>query len=453
MEKFFKLKQNNTTVGTEIIAGITTFFTMAYILIINPIILGATGMPQGGVFLATIFAAVIGTLVMGLFANVPYALAPGMGLNVFFATTVVALNGFSWQEALGMVFICGVINILITFTKIRKSIIKSIPENLQHAIGGGIGLFIAYVGCQSIGLINFDQGVPALSTFNSPQMLLALAGILIMIILVILNIKGAILIGIVLTTILGIFANIVDITAINFSDYGTMFTDFGSIFGKAVSSEGLGGLFQDSSRIGFVFMTIFAFSLTDTFDTIGTFIGTGRKSGIFSAEDELELDNGKGFSSKMDKALFADSVATSIGAILGTSNTTTYVESSAGIGAGGRTGLTAVVVAFCFLISIILGPFFAIIPNAATAPALIIVGVMMTSSFKEIKWDELEEAIPCFFTALFMAIAYSISTGIALGFITYVVVKIAKKKWKEIHPILFVATILFVINFIVTSLV
>ncbi|HIT90854.1 MAG TPA: NCS2 family permease, partial [Candidatus Merdenecus merdavium] len=244
---------------------------------------------------------------------------------------------------------------------------------------------------------------------------------------------------------------VVDLSNISFTSFGTMFTEFKSVVGVAAGPKGIGSLFSDPSSITFVLVSIFSFSLTDTFDTIGTFIGTGRKTGIFTTEDETALETGKGFSSKMDKALFADSIATSIGALLGTSNTTTYVESSAGIGAGGRTGLTSVTVAICFLLSIIAAPLITIVPSAATTPALIIVGVMMTSSFADIKWGDLEEAIPCFFTAIITVLAYSISTGIAFGFITYCLVKIFKGKAKELHPILIVSTLLFLINFFFSS--
>ncbi|MFV0381679.1 MAG: NCS2 family permease [Breznakia sp.] len=454
MKKFFKLKEHNTNVSTEILAGVTTFFTMAYILIVNPQILGEAGMPTGGVFIATIIASVIGTLVMGLFANVPYALAPGMGLNAFFTYTVVLGAGFSWQEALGMVFICGIINIIITFTNIRKSIITSIPESLQHAIGGGIGLFIAYIGCINVGFISFGA-VPALSAFSDPSMILAIIGILLTTGLVVCNIKGGMLLGILLTTIIGIPMGVVDLGSITFDSYGQMFSDFGSIFAQGIGSNGLLKLFNDMGDVDkllFILVTIFSFSLSDTFDTIGTFIGTGRRSGIFSKEDEIALETGKGFSSKMDKALFADSIATSIGAILGTSNTTTYVESSAGIAAGGRTGLTSLTVAICFLISILIWPIISIVPTAATSPALIVVGVMMTSSFADIKWNDLEEAVPCFFAVLFMTVAYSISTGIAMGFIMYFFVKLIRMKFNEISPILLVSVLLFIINFILSAI-
>lgn len=454
MEKFFKLKEHGTSVSTEVVAGITTFFAMAYIIFVNPGMLSQTGMPAGAVFLATIIASVAGTLVMGLFANVPYAQAPGMGLNAFFTYTVCFGLGFTWQEALMMVFICGIINVIITVTKIRKLIIKAIPESLQHAIGGGIGIFVAYIGLLNIGMVNFESGVPALSNFDNKGLILALVGIVITFILLILKVKGAIIIGIAATTVLGIPLKVVDLSTLGATaGLADSFKDLGTTFGAAFGSEGLGSLFSDASRIPLVIMTIFAFSLSDTFDTIGTFIGTGRKSGIFDEADEKALEEGTGFKSKMDKALFADSIATSIGAIVGTSNTTTYVESAAGIGAGGRTGLTSVVTAVLFLLSIFLAPIVGIVPTQATAPALIAVGIMMISSFKEIKWDELEEAIPAFFAAIFMALCYSISYGIAGGFIFYVIVKIVKGKAKDINPVLWVATALFIANFVILAII
>ena len=377
MEKFFKLKENNTTVSTEIIAGITTFFAMAYIIAVNPNTLSQSGMEWGAVFLATIIASVIGTLIMGLVANVPYAQAPGMGLNAFFVYTVCFALKFTWQQALSMVFICGLINIFITVTKIRKTIIKAIPQSLQNAIGGGIGVFIAYLGFLNVGMINFDSGVPALSNMNQPVLWVFLIGLVLAVVLTILKVKGGILIAIIITTLIGIpFGVTSTADTVSFSEaLGVLPSTFGVIF----TSEGLPSLFADASKIPLVIITIFAFSMSDTFDTIGTFIGTGRKSGIFSAEDEAALENSSGFSSKMDKALFADATATSIGAIFGTSNTTTFVESAAGIGVGGRTGLTSVVVAICFALSAFLSSFVSAIPSAVTAPALVIVGCMMVS--------------------------------------------------------------------------
>jgi AGZA family xanthine/uracil permease-like MFS transporter len=472
MEKFFKLKENGTKVSTEIIAGLTTFFAMAYILFVNPDMLSQTGMPHGAVFLATIFASVAGTLVMGLFANVPYAQAPGMGLNAFFTYTVCFGLGFSWQQALAMVFLCGVVNIIITVTKIRKSIIKAIPESLQHAIGGGIGIFIAYIGIKNAGLLSFtaDPGtyvildsqtmvtggsiVPSLALFDNLPIILAVISIILMVVLVVKKVPGAIFVSIIASTIIGILMGVVDVGQVGVaSNIGKSFSELGTTFGAAFGSEGLLSLFSDASKIPLALMTIFAFSLSDTFDTIGTFIGTGRRAGIFSAEDQRLLETSSGFKSKMDRALFADSVATSIGAVFGTSNTTTYVESAAGIGAGGRTGLTSVVTAIMFIVSIFLAPVIGIVPSQATAPALILVGVMMLSSFAEIKWRDLESAIPAFFAGIFMALCYSISYGIATGFIFHCIVKCLRGEAKQIHPILWVSTGLFILNFILLSIV
>lgn len=478
MENFFKLKENKTTVSTEVVAGVTTFFAMSYILFVNPSILSATGMPFQAVFLATIIASVIGTLIMGLFANVPYAQAPGMGLNAFFTFTVVFGLGYTWQQALSMVFICGLINILITVTKIRKLIIKAIPESMQHAIGGGIGIFVGYVGLKNANLLNFTADsaaitsstvegdaatsvvvnggiVPSLANFNNPAILLSLIGLFLMTILVVMNIKGAILIGIVATTVIGILMGVVDVSTIDWqaNSLSSSFSDLKTTFGVVFTSEGLPSLFNDSAKIPQVIMTILAFSLSDTFDTIGTFIGTGRRTGIFSEKDEAALESSKGFNTKMDKALFADAVATSIGAVVGTSNTTTYVESAAGIGAGGRTGLTSVVVAALFALSSLFSPLISIVPAQATAPALILVGVMMLSSFKDIDWLSLEEAVPAFFASIFMGLCYSISYGIAAGFIFYTIIKVVKGKVSEVSPVLWVVDILFILNFVILAMI
>jgi AGZA family xanthine/uracil permease-like MFS transporter len=450
MEKFFKLKANKTNISTEVIAGLTTFFAMAYVIAVNPDILADAGMEWGAVFLATIIASVIGTLVMGLFANVPYAQAPGMGINAFFVYTICAGFGFTWQQALSMVFLCGLINILITVSKLRRHIIKAIPKPLQHAISGGIGLFIAYIGLLNVGFIKFGA-VPEMAPLNSPSLWLFLIGLFLIVILLTLRVKGAILIGIVATTLIGIPMGITKSSnPIGFIDAcRSLPTTFGVIFTKA----GLGSLFSGGGRTVLVsVITIFSFSITDTFDTIGTFIGTGRRSGIFSEKDELAMESSAGFKTKMDKALFADAIATSVGALFGTSNTTTYVESAAGISVGGRTGLTSVVVAACFIVSAFFASLVSAIPSAATAPALIIVGVMMASSFIDVKWANLDEAIPAFFAGVFMSFAYSITYGIAAGFIFYCVVKVCKKQTKDIHPILWGSTGLFILNFVLQAL-
>lgn len=472
MNKFFKLEENGTTMGREIMAGITTFFAMSYILFVNPDVLGSTGMPVQAVFLATILASIVGSVAIGLIANVPYALAPGMGINAFFAYTVVLSLGYTWQEALAMVFICGIVNIIITFTSIRKAIVLGIPESLQHAIGGGIGIFIAYIGIKNAGILEFiaspgtytdNHGtitadstiVPGLVKFDDPGVLVALVGILVTMFFVLRKWKAGILLSIAVTTVLALLTGVtkVDMSTL-FADnnLGTAIKEMGTTFGLAFGPKGFGSLFSDSSRIIEVLMTILAFSLTSIFDPIGTFIGTGRSTGIFTDQDFVDMANSKGFSSKMDKALFADMIATPIGAIFGTSNTTVYVESANGIGAGGRTGLTSIVVAVMFAISSLFLPLLAIVPTQATAPILIIVGMMMLSSFKEINWSELSEAIPAFFASVFMGLGYSISYGILAGFITYIFSKLFTGKIKEVKPIIWVVAIAFALNFAVLAI-
>ncbi len=450
LDRLFGYTKAGSSLRTEIMAGLTTFFAMAYILFVNPNILSESGMEWGAVFLATVIASVIGTLIMGLVANVPYAQAPGMGLNAFFTYTVCFGLGFTWQQALSMVFICGIINILITVTKIRKYIIKAIPVSLQHAIGGGIGLFVAYIGILNVGFINFGSGVPGMATLNTPVLWVFLIGLALVIILHLLKIKGAMLLSIIITAIIGIPFGVTTIgDQVSFAEACKALP---STLGVIFTEAGLPSLFADLSKLPLVLITIFSFSITDTFDTIGTFIGTGRRTGIFSDSDEENMDKGAGFKTRLDKALFADATATSIGAIFGTSNTTTFVESAAGIGAGGRTGLTSVVTALCFIASAFLASLVSAVPSAATAPALVMVGIMMVSSFKSIDWENLDEAAPAFFAGIFMALAYSISYGIAAGFIVYCIVKICRGKAKEVHPILWGCTALFILNFVLLAL-
>ncbi len=457
MNKFFKLQENGTTVRREMAAGLTTFFTMAYIIFVNPDILSKTGMDKGAVMTATIVAAVVATLIMGLVANVPYALAPGMGMNAFFTFTVCFAMKIPWWQALGIVFICGIINILITVTKIRKAIILAIPESLQYAISGGIGLFIAYIGFMDSHLLNFtpdskpdatgafSKVVPSLVNFTDKASVLALIGVVIIVVLMLLKVKGSILIGILATTIIGIPMGVtnLDIASTNFLPPDPTPT---------LGHFDVFGLFSDPSQLFKIIMLIIAFSLADTFDTIGTFLGTGRKTGIFDTKDEEALHKGKGFSSKLDKALFADATATSIGAVFGTSNTTTYVESAAGIEAGGRTGLTSVTTAVLFIACLFLYPLVSIVPSAATSPALIVVGILMMESLAKVKWDTFEDAASAFFTAVVMPFAYSIASGVAAGFIFYVIAKIFKGKAKEVHPIMYIVTALFVLKYVVDAL-
>lgn len=473
MEKLFKFKQYGTNLSTEIIAGLTTFFTMAYIMIVNPNILSNTGMNKNGVFVATIICTVIGTLVMAFVANVPYALAPGMGLNAFFTYTVCLVMGFTWQAALALVLVCGLVNTIITVTSFRKEIIKAIPKTLQCAIAGGIGMFIAYIGIKDAGLLHFSldpktyvvfssgsanadaSAVPALVNFSGHAVQVAIIGLFIMIVLMVLRVKGSILIGIIATTIIGIPFGVTTLPDLhNFwgsftsSVSGIQYTFFKLDFASLVFKAGVFSwgklLLAITAGIGFC--------LTDIFDTIGTFLGTGRKTGIFDEKDmELFNNGGRSFKSRMDRALFADLIATTTGAFFGTSNTTTYVESSAGIAAGGRTGFTSVITAACFAVCILLAPIVGMVPSAATAPALIVVGVLMMSSFSEINWSDFEEACPAFLAAVFMPFAYSITTGIGIGFITYTVVKVFKGKYKEVHPIVYGVCALFIVNYVLLA--
>ena len=458
MDKFFQLKENGTNARTEILAGVTTFVTMAYIMFVNPLILSTTGMDQGAVFVATVLAAAIATFIMAFVANVPYAQAPGMGLNAFFTYTVCLGMKIPWEQALAIVFICGIINIIITVTKVRKMIIYAIPQSLQYAISGGIGLFIAYIGFIDGGLLsftpqgeadaigNFGKVVPALVTFTRPESVLTLIGVVIIAVLMLLRVKGAILIGVLAATIIGIPMGVTQTSGLATASFVP--PSLAPTFLKL----DIAGLFSDPSQIMKILTLILAFSLSDTFDTIGTFLGTGRKTGIFDAKDEEDLKKGHGFSSRLDKALFADATATSIGALLGTSNTTTYVESAAGIAAGGKTGLTSATVGVLFVLSLFLSPIALMVPGSATAPALIIVGILMMESFAKIKWDQFDEALSAFFTAVVMPFAYSIATGVAVGFIFYVVTKIFRGKAKEVHPIMYIVTGLFLIKYLVDAL-
>lgn len=461
MEKLFRLKEHGTDVRTELIAGLTTFVTMAYVIFVNPTILEITGMDRGAVFVATILAAVIGTLVMGLFANVPYAQAPGMGLNAFFTYVVCGALGFSWRQALAIVFICGIVNIIITSTQIRKMLINAIPESLQYAISGGIGLFIAYIGIKQAHFLNFTSEsynitatlpggnviakdvVPEIVNFTDPVSQLALIGLIITVVLMLKNVKGSILIGIITTTILGLFiGNVTKMPSMSPADF------IPPSIAPTFFQLDIAGLFEDPTKIFLVLSTVLAFSLSDTFDTIGTFLGTGKKAGIFDDKAEEDVHKSKGIKTKMDKALFADAIATSVGAVLGTSNTTTYVESTAGISAGGRTGLTSVFTALFFLLALFLAPVAGMVTAAATAPALIVVGILMMESITKVKWSEFEEAASAFFTAAIMPFTYSISNGVAAGFVFYIITKVVRGKAKEVHPILYIVTLLFVADFV-----
>lgn len=447
LNKIFKLKENKTTVVTELLAGLTTFMAMSYIIFINPAILSETGMNYNSVYVATIIASMIGTFILGVVANVPYVQSAGLGLNALFTYTICGTMGFTWQQGLAMVLICGIINVLITLTSVRKMVIKAIPPFLQDAITVGIGLFITYIGVKSAGLIEFSVAlvnngiaaatdvVPQLATFSTKDVILAVIGIVITAILVSKKVKNSYLISIVLTTIVGLFIGVTELP--NFADYSVI----PSIKPTFLQLD-FAGLFTAKAGILVVIMTIFTLIISDLFDTIGTFIGTGKESGIF------KIDKDGNMPKNLERALICDSSTTIIGSLLGTSNVTTYVESSVGIEAGGRTGLTAVSAALCFGLSIFLAPIVACVPMSAIAPILIFVGFSMIDNIVNINWKNNVMAIPAFFVIIMMPLSYSITTGIQFAFILYVIVNLVNKKGKEVSPIIYIFTVLFIIDFI-----
>lgn len=425
MEKFFKLKEHGTNVKTEIIAGITTFMTMAYILAVNPGILSVTGMDAGGVFTATALASVVATLIMALVANLPFALAPGMGLNAFFAFTVVKGMGYTWQTALTAVFIEGIIFVLLTAFNVREAIVNSIPMNIKRAISVGIGLFIAFIGLQNAGIIvNNDATLVSLGTITKGGGLLAIIGLVITSVLLAYRVKGALLIGIISTALVGIPFGL------------TQMHPSASFLPPSLAPVAFQFDFSQLANFNII-IVLFTFLFVDMFDTVGTLIGVCTKSGLL---------NKNGTIPKCKQALFADAVGTVVGACLGTSTITTYVESASGTAEGGRTGLTALVVAILFGISLFLSPLFLAIPGAATAPALILVGLFMMSPIREIDFDDYTESIPAFICILFMPLSYSIADGIVFGVLSYVVVKALSKKAKEISILTWVLFIFFLIK-------
>lgn len=429
IERRFRLKENQTTVRTEIIAGITTFMTMAYILFVNPSILSETGMPFDAVMMATASSAILATLLMAFLANYPFALAPGMGLNAYFAYSVVFGLGYSWQTALGAVFISGIVFVLLSLSGIREMIIDAVPATLKSAIGAGIGLFIAFIGLQNGGLVQSDPAtIIGIGNLGEPAVFLAAVGILITGILLARRVNGAILWGILITTILGIPLGVTAMPD-GFLKMPS-FSTWAPIFGKLDIGGALG--------IG-ILEVIFAFLFVDLFDTIGTLIGVSQQAGFLDKEGRLPRAN---------KALLADAFGTVAGAIFGTSTVTTYVESASGVAVGGRTGFANLITAGCFLLSMFFLPIIAIVPSAATAPALIVVGAMMIRAVLDISWSEMDEALPAFIAMIAMPFTYSIATGIALGFIVYPVVKVLNGKAKEVHAITYILAVLFVLRFI-----
>ncbi|WP_270599180.1 NCS2 family permease [Faecalicoccus pleomorphus] len=435
MEKFFKLKEKGTSVKTEILAGLTTFLAMAYILGVNPIILGDAGMDQGSVFMATAISAAFASIVMGLVANYPVALAAGMGVNALFSYTVCLGMGYSWQAALCAVFVSGVIFVLISVTGIRQMIINAIPIQLKLAIGSGIGFFIAFVGLKNAGIIVSNSSTAVgIGNLTDPAVLLAVVGLLVTIALVIKNVPAAVFVGMVITAILGIIGGMMGLA--NMPSLPTDFTLNLSMHGAGAFMDGFGELFSNPMA---AFVIIFSFLFVDFFDTAGTLISIGNRIGLVNEKGELE---------NAEKALMADAIGTVFGAAIGTSTVTSFVESSSGVGVGGRTGLTAVTTGVLFLLSILISPIIlSAVTNAVTAPALIVVGVMMAQQLKGIDWDDMVYATSAFITILMMVLMYSISNGIACGFIVYTVGMCAAGRIKQIHPTVWVLMVIFIIYF------
>ena len=454
LEKIFHLKENKTDVRTEVIAGVTTFMTMAYILAVNPNILEASGMDRGAVFTASALSAFIATCLMALLSNYPFVLAPGMGLNAYFAYTVVLGMGYSWQQALAAVFVEGLIFILLSLTNVREAIFNSIPMNLKHAVSVGIGLFIAFIGLQNakivvnndstlVSVFSFKSAVKD-GTFNSMgiTVLLALIGILVTAVLLVKNIKGSILWGILITWGLGIICQFVGLYVPNPElGFFSLLPDFSN--GISVPSMAPTFMKMDFSivfSLDFV-VIMFAFLFVDMFDTLGTLIGVASKADMLDKDGKLP---------KIKGALLSDAVGTSVGAVCGTSTVTTFVESASGVAEGGRTGLTAIVAAILFGLSLFLSPIFLAIPSFATAPALIVVGFLMLTSITKIDFNDYTEAIPCFIAIIAMPFMYSISEGIAMGVISYVVINLVagKAKEKKISVLMYVLAVLFILKYV-----
>ena len=457
LEKVFKLSENKTDAKTEILAGITTFMTMAYILAVNPSILSATGMDSGAVFTATALAAFIGTLLMAIFANYPFALAPGMGLNAYFAYTVVLGMGYSWEYALTAVFAEGIVFILLSATNVREAIFNAIPQNLKAAVSVGIGLFIAFIGLQNAKIViggstllqlfsvdkyNEVNGVSASFNDVGITVLLAIIGIIVTGILVVKNIKGNILWGILITWLLGIICQFTGLYVPN-ADLG--FYSLLPDFSNGLSIPSLSPIFCKLDFSGIFSLNfiviLFAFLFVDLFDTIGTLIGVSAKADMLDENGKLPRIKG---------ALMADAVATTVGAVIGTSTTTTFVESASGVSEGGRTGLTSVTTAILFGLSLFLSPIFLAIPSFATAPALVIVGLYMLTNVTNIDFDDVSEAIPCYVCIIAMPFFYSISEGISMGVITYVALNLitGKAKEKKVSILMYVLAVLFVLKYV-----
>lgn len=450
VESFFKLKENGTTVKTEVIAGVTTFMTMAYILAVNPSILSASGMDSNAILMATALAAFVGTILMALLANYPFALAPGLGLNAYFAYTVCGAMGYSWQFALFAVFVEGIIFVILSVTRVREAIFNAIPLQLKKGISVGIGLFVAFIGFQNAKIVvNSDSTLVTVvdfrENFNTVGIgaLLAIIGLFIIIVLHIKNVKGSILIGILATWVLGMICQATGLYQIDVDNgFYSLYPSWSS-FSLGAIGQTFGQCFNfgamEGVNVGNFLVIMFSFLFVDMFDTIGTLIGCANKANMLDKEGKLP---------RIKQALLADAVATSAGAVLGTSTTTTFVESSAGVSEGGRTGLASVVTGLLFLVAIIFAPVFTAIPGFATAPALIFVGFLMITAVVDIDFADFTEALPAYLAMVAMPLLYSISDGIAVGFISYVVINLFAGKAKKVSPLMYVLAVLFVLKYI-----
>jgi adenine/guanine/hypoxanthine permease len=429
LDRYFQLRANGTTVRTEVIAGLTTFLAMAYIVFVNPNILSATGMDEGAVFVATCLAAAIGTLIMGLYARYPIAQAPGMGLNAFFAFTVVLGMGIPWETALAGTFMSGLLFLILTLTGVREAVIKAIPLQLKLAVGAGIGLFIAFIGLKAAGIVVADEATTVtLGDLGAPTTLLALFGIIVTAALLMRGLKGAIFYGIVLTALVGILTNVIDTPSRIVGSVPSLAPTFGQAFAN------LPELLTVQLMV-----VVFTMLFVDFFDTAGTLIAVSNQAGLLDEDGNLPRAN---------KALVSDAVATMSGAALGTSTTTSYIESSAGVGAGGRTGLTSVTTAGLFLLALLFSPLLLVVTAEVTAAALIIVGVMMARGLGDIEWDRMEYAIPAFVVIVAMPLTYSIATGIAMGLLLFPLMMVFKGRAREVSPVMYVLLAAFLAYFI-----
>jgi AGZA family xanthine/uracil permease-like MFS transporter len=440
IEQYFKIKESGSTLRTEVVAGITTFMTMAYILAVNPLILADAGMDKGGVFTATILAAVIGTLIMALFARYPFALAPGMGLNAFFAYGVVLGMGYSWQTALTAVFVEGLIFIFISLFQVREKIFEAIPLSMKHAVTVGIGLFIALIGLKNAGVvIQHPATLVTKGALTSAPVMLALLGTIATVAMMRRQVKGALLLGILLTYGAGLLAEFTGWYQVNPEiKQFSLIPNLADLF-VIPSLESVAFKIDFHSIFSLEFIVIiFAFLFVDLFDTIGTVIGVSDKAGYLTKEGKLP---------RLNKVLLSDAIATSAGALLGTSTTTTFIESASGVAAGGRTGFTSVITALFFLLSLMFAPIFLSIPAFATAPALIVVGLLMFENIKHIQFSNFEESLPAYFTIIMMPFTFSIAEGIVFGIISFVVLKMILGKFKEVSIVMYILALLFVLSF------